>query len=105
MASERLASILNHVRKESGLSSLYVWNFNDPIAAAKERTDSGFRLEKHPDDIVITLALRTALAKGFKGSFRDSDFGFLVYSLLKEVNSKSGLDPDLVEDICVGNVN
>lgn len=44
------------------------------------------------------------MAKGFKGGLKDTPFDFLVYSLLKEVNAKSRLDPSLVEDICMGNV-
>jgi hypothetical protein len=28
--------------------------------------------EKHPDDIVVTCALRTALTKGGKGGFKDT---------------------------------
>lgn len=29
-------------------------------------------LQKHPDDIVVTTALRTAICKGFKGQFKDT---------------------------------
>ncbi|RMZ79963.1 hypothetical protein DV738_g3088, partial [Chaetothyriales sp. CBS 135597] len=60
---------------------------------------------KNPDDIVITLALRTPLAKGHKGGFKDTPLDYLVYLLLKEVNQRSNLDPKLVEDICLGNVS
>jgi acetyl-CoA acyltransferase 1 len=61
-------------------------------------------LQKHPDDIVITLALRTPLARGFKGGFKDTEFASIVYELLKTVREKAGFDVNLVEDICVGNV-
>jgi acetyl-CoA acyltransferase 1 len=53
---------------------------------------------------VITLAIRTPLAKGKKGGFKDTDLDFMVYALLKEVNKRSNLDPNLVEDVCLGNV-
>jgi hypothetical protein len=59
---------------------------------------------KNADDVVITLAIRTPLAKGFKGGFKDTQLDYLVYSLLKKVIEKSKLDPQLVEDICCGNV-
>jgi acetyl-CoA acetyltransferase len=59
---------------------------------------------KNADDVVITLAIRTPLAKGFKGGFKDTELDFLIYSLLKQVNERSNLDPKLVEDICCGNV-
>lgn len=60
--------------------------------------------QKNPDDVVITLAIRTPLTKGFKGGFKDTSLDFLVYSLLKKVIQKANIDPQLVEDICLGNV-
>lgn len=62
------------------------------------------RTQKNPDDVVITLAIRTPLAKGFKGAFKDTQLDYLVYSLLKKVIQKSNIDPQMVEDICLGNV-
>lgn len=59
---------------------------------------------KNADDVVITLAIRTPLAKGFKGGFKDTELDYLMYSLLKKVIEKSRIDPQLVEDICCGNV-
>jgi acetyl-CoA acyltransferase 1 len=59
---------------------------------------------KNADDVVITLAIRTPLAKGFKGGFKDTELDYLVYSLLKKVIEKSRIDPQLVEDVCCGNV-
>jgi len=60
---------------------------------------------KNADDIVITLAIRTPLAKGFKGGFKDTKLEYLQYALLQKVREKSNLDPQLVEDICCGNVS
>ncbi|KAK3380760.1 Thiolase, N-terminal domain-containing protein [Lasiosphaeria ovina] len=60
---------------------------------------------KNADDIVITLAIRTPLAKARKGSFKDTSLEYLVYALLKEVKDRSSLDPAVVEDICLGNVS
>ena len=57
-----------------------------------------------PDDVVITLAIRTPLAKGKKGGFKDTDLDYMVYVLLKKVLEKSKIDPNLIEDICMGNV-
>ncbi|TVY39515.1 3-ketoacyl-CoA thiolase, peroxisomal [Lachnellula occidentalis] len=85
MAGERLSSILKHLTPgSSGLSSI---------------------TSKNADDIVITLAIRTPLAKSFKGGFKDTQLDYLVYSLLQQVVLKSKLDPQLVEDICCGNVS
>lgn len=54
--------------------------------------------------MVITLAIRTPLAKAGKGSFKDTGLDYLVYALLKKVVEKSNLDPALIEDVCLGNV-
>ncbi|KAL8703447.1 MAG: hypothetical protein Q9201_003385 [Fulgogasparrea decipioides] len=85
MATERLNSILNHLSpSKSGLSAI---------------------TQKNPDDVVITLAIRTPLAKGFRGGLKDTQLDYLIYSLLKKVIDKSNIDPQMVEDICLGNVN
>ena len=36
---------------------------------------------------------------------KDTDLDYMVYSLLKEVNKRSNLDPKLVEDVTMGNVS
>lgn len=61
--------------------------------------------QKNPDDVVITLAIRTPLCKGFKGGFKDTPLDYLIYSLLQKVIQKSRIDPQMVEDICLGNVS
>ncbi|KAJ9137491.1 Acetyl-CoA acetyltransferase [Pleurostoma richardsiae] len=84
MAVERLGSILKHLTPGGSLANI---------------------TSKNPDDIVITLAVRTPLAKAKKGGFKDTSLEYLVYALLKEVRERSNLDPALVEDICMGNVS
>lgn len=59
---------------------------------------------KNPDDIVITYAARTPLTKAGKGGFKDTSLEYMVYALLEKVRERSGVDPALVEDICLGNV-
>ncbi|KAL4888770.1 Thiolase, N-terminal domain-containing protein [Aspergillus ambiguus] len=84
MAGERLSSILSHLRGgNSGVSAI---------------------TQKNPDDVVITLALRTPLTKAFKGGFKDTELDYMVYALLKELLAKSNIDPALIEDVCMGNV-
>jgi acetyl-CoA acyltransferase 1 len=60
---------------------------------------------KNPDDVVITLALRTPLTKAHKGGFKDTTLDGILVKTLKAVIQKSNLDPALVEDICCGNVS
>ncbi|THX56855.1 beta ketoadipyl CoA thiolase, partial [Aureobasidium pullulans] len=63
------------------------------------------RHHKNPDDIVITLAIRTPLTKAGKGGFKDTHLDGLVFKLLEQVVQKSRIDPQMVEDICLGNVS
>ncbi|KAK5109618.1 hypothetical protein LTR62_006855 [Meristemomyces frigidus] len=60
---------------------------------------------KNPDDIVITLAIRTPLCKAGKGGLKDVPLDGLAFKILEQVRRKSNLDPQLVEDICMGNVS
>ncbi|KAJ2964914.1 hypothetical protein NQ176_g10769 [Zarea fungicola] len=83
MAVERIGSIIKHLAPGSALNSIQA---------------------KNADDVVITLAIRTPLTKARKGAFKDSGVEFLVYSLLKELKTRSGIDPALVEDFALGNV-
>jgi acetyl-CoA acyltransferase 1 len=60
-------------------------------------------VEKHPDDIVVTCALRTAITKGGKGGFKDTAAADLLAGVLKGIIGSS-IDPALVGDIAVGSV-
>jgi len=60
---------------------------------------------QNPDDVVITLAIRTPLTKGGKGGLKDTPLDGILYKLLCEVVKRSKIDTQLVEDICVGNVS
>lgn len=84
MAVERIGSIIKHLAPGSSLNQMQ---------------------SKNPDDIVITLAVRTPLAKAKKGGFKDTSLEYMIYALLKQVRERSNLDPALVEDICFGNVS
>ncbi|KAF8536986.1 3-ketoacyl-CoA thiolase peroxisomal A precursor [Trichophaea hybrida] len=61
-------------------------------------------LQKNPDDIVVTCALRTAFTKGGRGGFKDTHAGDLLVGIFQGIIKKSGIDPTLVDDISVGNV-
>ncbi|KAJ9666899.1 hypothetical protein H2201_003033 [Coniosporium apollinis] len=85
MATERLKSVLSHITPStSGLDAITT---------------------KNPDDVVITLAIRTPLCKAKKGGLKDTPLDGMVYKLLCEVIRKSRIDPQMVEDICLGNVS
>ncbi|CAE6405833.1 unnamed protein product [Rhizoctonia solani] len=57
---------------------------------------------KHPDDVVLTLALRTPMCKAKKGGLKDTPSDVLLVGMLKAVRERSGVDPALVEDIVIG---
>ena len=61
-------------------------------------------LEKNPDDIVITCATRTPLTKARKGGLKDTPTEELLLHVLTAIKEKSKIDPNVVEDVCVGNV-
>ncbi|KAF3079676.1 hypothetical protein TWF569_003045 [Orbilia oligospora] len=83
--ADRLKNVLNHL--------------NPGVSSGRAAV-----LSKNPDDIVITYATRTALAKGGKGSFKDTPLENLLLQLLQGVIKNSNIDPVLVEDIACGNV-
>ncbi|KAI0173125.1 thiolase [Hypoxylon sp. FL1284] len=84
MATERVNSILKHLAPGSPLATI---------------------TSQNPDDVVITLAIRTPLCKAKKGGFKDTSLEYLMYAILKATRERLGFSPDLVEDICMGNVS
>ncbi|GCF01328.1 3-ketoacyl-CoA thiolase with broad chain length specificity [Zygosaccharomyces mellis] len=64
--------------------------------------------EKRPDDIVIVSAHRSAITKGFKGSFKDVNSDYLLLEFLREFFKQ--LPPEiqnhkeLIGDVACGNV-
>ncbi|KAK7450728.1 acetyl-CoA acetyltransferase [Colletotrichum acutatum] len=103
MALERIGSIVKHLAPGSALNQISI--ATDSKGTKQLTLRSPHSTSKNPDDIVITLAVRTPLAKAKKGGFKDTTLEYMVYALLKEVRERSNIDPALVEDICMGNVS
>jgi len=59
---------------------------------------------KRDDDVVIVGALRTAICKAKRGSFKDTHWTDLLVAVLKGVAEKSGVPPKDIEDVQVGTV-
>jgi acetyl-CoA acyltransferase 1 len=74
------------------------------ISAHLQQSSKTSILDKHPDDIVVTTALRTPITKGGKGGFKDTAGADLLHGAFVSLIQRSGIDPKLVEDIAVGNV-
>ncbi|AQZ13971.1 POT1 (YIL160C) [Zygosaccharomyces parabailii] len=64
--------------------------------------------EKRPDDIVIVSAHRSAIAKGFRGSFKDVNSDFLLLEFLKvffdRLPSQMQDHKELIGEVACGNV-
>ncbi|KAK4508273.1 hypothetical protein PRZ48_002011 [Zasmidium cellare] len=82
--TDRLKSVLTHL---------------NPIASPRDKL-----LQKNPDDVVITLAIRTPLCKYKTGALKDTTLDGITLRILQAVRAKMNLDPALVDDICLGNV-
>ncbi|KAK0902885.1 3-ketoacyl-CoA thiolase with broad chain length specificity [Friedmanniomyces endolithicus] len=72
------------------------------VASHMHATGRAGVLEKRPDDIVVTAALRTPITKGGKGGFKDTAGADLLHGAFRALIQRSGIDPGLVEDIAVG---
>lgn len=59
---------------------------------------------KSPDDVVITMAIRSPLCKAKKGGFKDTTSEELLLEMFKQAIARSTIDPGLVGDITVGTV-
>ncbi|KAF2830706.1 3-ketoacyl-CoA thiolase B [Ophiobolus disseminans] len=92
-AQERLSQVADHMSGGVGSSS-----------GKGSKKGKASLLEKHPDDVVVTCALRTPFTKGGKGGFKDTQSADLLVGAFKALLERSRIDPSLVEDIAVGTV-
>ncbi|EUC63965.1 3-ketoacyl-CoA thiolase [Rhizoctonia solani AG-3 Rhs1AP] len=60
--------------------------------------------KKNADDVVVTMAVRSALTKAKKGGFKDTRSDELLTGMFKAAIAKMQIDPALIQDICVGTV-
>ncbi|PPQ76193.1 hypothetical protein CVT24_002796 [Panaeolus cyanescens] len=68
------------------------------------QTGKAALFEKHPDDVVIVSAVRSAITKGKKGGFKDTRPELILSHVLRAAYTRANLDPKLIDDISVGNV-
>ncbi|XP_061686014.1 3-ketoacyl-CoA thiolase, peroxisomal [Syngnathoides biaculeatus] len=57
-----------------------------------------------PDDVVVVHGLRTPIGKAKRGAFKDTTPDELLSAVMSAVLKDVGLSPDLLGDVCVGNV-
>ncbi|KAJ1925258.1 3-ketoacyl-CoA thiolase with broad chain length specificity [Tieghemiomyces parasiticus] len=70
-----------------------------PVAKPAPLTRVGV---KDDDDIVIVSAVRTAITRARRGQFKDTPPEDLLAEVLKAILARTGVDPNLVDDVCVG---
>ena len=54
------------------------------------------------DQAVIVSTARTPIGKAYRGTFNDTDAPTLASYAIKEAIKRSGLDPNLIEDVVIG---
>ena len=100
MATDRLNTILNHLTpSKGGLSAMYA-----DLHLTRLLLITDYSTQQNPDDVVITAAIRTPLAKGFRGGMKDTPLDYIVFQTLREILRRSRVDPNVIEDVCLGNV-
>lgn len=57
-----------------------------------------------PDDVVICCAIRTPLTKAKRGGLKDEFPESLLGTLFAAMIRKTNIDPQVIEDVCIGNV-
>ncbi|KAF8316176.1 thiolase [Clavulina sp. PMI_390] len=88
------------LRTSGALPTMLKRSFATSASRRSKAVDS--LLARSPDDVVITLAVRTAMTRAKKGALKDTSSDSLLYSMLKAVQERSGVNPAQVEDITVG---
>jgi acetyl-CoA acyltransferase 1 len=65
--------------------------------------NSGRVLPKSDDDIVIVALARTAMTRAKRGPQKDTPTEGMLTPVLKAVIAQAGIDPKLIDDVCIGN--
>lgn len=95
------------VRPTIYIMSQRLQTIKDHLVGNNSGTVSSIK-EKRPDDIVIVSAHRSAIAKGFKGSFKDVNTDYLLHhflvELIKTFPSSLRDHLELIDEVTCGNV-
>jgi len=92
MAAERVERLAAHIAPAPVAATAS----SHPVTSAKK--------PKSDDDVVIVSAVRTPIARGHKGSFKNTVTEDLLTAVLKAVVEKVNVPKSAVQDIQVGNV-
>lgn len=92
---ERTNIILGHLLKNPH-SSIFSDCKQNPVKASENDSDN---------DVVIVSALRTPICKSKRGGLKDTLPDELLSTVFTAVLKETGIKPEQIQDICVGNVN
>mmetsp|Transcript_662 Transcript_662/g.795 ORF Transcript_662/g.795 Transcript_662/m.795 type:complete len:438 (-) Transcript_662:168-1481(-) len=102
MSADRVNNLLGHLAKDE--QSLRNAGVAPVCTSAIQSAQFGTIGSKNPDDVVIVSALRTAIGKARKGSFKDTTPDDLLLAVFKGVVAEAKIDPKELGDVVVGNV-
>jgi acetyl-CoA acyltransferase 1 len=94
-AMERVSRIVQHVQAVP---------ISRPVPLSAQPTAALSGAGKSDDDVVICCAVRTAVGKAGKGSFKDTPCEDLLAPLYQEMIKRTNIDPKKIGDCHIGNV-
>jgi acetyl-CoA acyltransferase 1 len=97
---QKLAAQLTAANESSGFTK--DWDYR---SVAQPGQTIGTLGVKSPDDVVVISAVRTAMGKGNKGSFKDTRPEDMLVPVLAAAIDRAGIKKSDVDDIVVGNCN
>lgn len=100
--SDRVNKLLGHLAVDS--QSLRKAGVETQATSAIQTSQFGKVGTKSPDDVVIVSALRTPIGRARKGAFKDTYPDDLLLAVFKGVIDQSKVDPKVLGDVVVGNV-
>lgn len=106
MAQSRLQAVYDHLRG-SNLSKIQSKSPDDGASYLRRMNAFAtlirltFLTSEITSLVVITAALRTPLCKSKKGQYKDTSSDELLLSLFKATRKNIGIDPALIDDMCV----
>lgn len=101
---KRVQTIASHLIAPEACAGVYDAKW-EPRLNARPGQTMGEVGVKGDNDVVVVSALRTALARGNKGSFVDTRPEDMLIPVLSALCDRVGLDKKVVEDVVIGNCN
>mmetsp|Transcript_24408 Transcript_24408/g.39099 ORF Transcript_24408/g.39099 Transcript_24408/m.39099 type:complete len:437 (+) Transcript_24408:137-1447(+) len=99
--SNRVEKLVSHLQAGQNAQGA---SLSAQLTSNEQKNIFGAVGSKSDDDVVIVSAKRTAIGRARRGGFKDTTPDTLLKSVLEGVIADSKLDPSLIQDVIVGNV-